>query len=344
MKNNISNHRSLQRKTIIEPYESLLDQPIKQKNKHKIIPITSISMFINKMSIIRETAYQLQLIPLYHYTSKTAAELILQTGFRMSTQGQGDGGVYFSTFGPASYGLGTSNYELNIIKDCFGVERVNEYLGKGKLDALIVYGCEADILLQAPGGRDNAKMIPKPFFTSLSLPQDDGNYFLRPDKILAVFIIHKNVTLKNNLHINECKLLLKIEKDNSKLLIKNAIESDHCAEKYLIIAKEYSDKSSNKENDENGDESNGNVKIAQTVNIQNVVQTQELVEAKTKPQLVETSSPSCSRNKVNPPNAKNSKKNLKTKKDDLVEIVSVPKSNRLTLPSNVFDGSHGASI
>eukprot|EP00615_Pteridomonas_danica_P015489 CAMPEP_0114392792 /NCGR_PEP_ID=MMETSP0102-20121206/11051_1 /TAXON_ID=38822 ORGANISM="Pteridomonas danica, Strain PT" /NCGR_SAMPLE_ID=MMETSP0102 /ASSEMBLY_ACC=CAM_ASM_000212 /LENGTH=89 /DNA_ID=CAMNT_0001552123 /DNA_START=380 /DNA_END=646 /DNA_ORIENTATION=- len=67
------------------------------------------------------------LVPLYHYTSLEAAKLIIKTGFRMSTQGQGDGGVYFSTKGPASYGLGNKkeNYEKNIIKDCFGVERID---------------------------------------------------------------------------------------------------------------------------------------------------------------------------------------------------------------------------
>jgi len=34
----------------------------------------------------------------------------------MSTQGQGDGGCYFSTIGPCSYGLGKAKYEDNIIK------------------------------------------------------------------------------------------------------------------------------------------------------------------------------------------------------------------------------------
>lgn len=33
----------------------------------------------------------------------------------MSVQGQGDGGVYFSTLGPASYGLGEALYEQNLL-------------------------------------------------------------------------------------------------------------------------------------------------------------------------------------------------------------------------------------
>lgn len=82
----------------------------------------------------------------------------------MSTQGQGDGGVYFSTKSPVSYGLGKSTYEEAIIRDCFGVERLNEYRGQGKLDAVLVYCCEPSILQPAPGGRDNAKMVPRQTF------------------------------------------------------------------------------------------------------------------------------------------------------------------------------------
>ena len=32
--------------------------------------------------------------------------------------------------------------------DCFGVGRAEEYLGKGKLDAVLVYACEPAILRQ----------------------------------------------------------------------------------------------------------------------------------------------------------------------------------------------------
>ena len=39
-----------------------------------------------------------------------------------------------SRLGPASYDLGTSKYEENIIVDCFGRERLEEYRGKHKLD------------------------------------------------------------------------------------------------------------------------------------------------------------------------------------------------------------------
>jgi hypothetical protein len=166
--------------------------------KH-VIQVNFMEDYLDQISLIRIKAEKHHLATLFHYTSPSILPFILKGGMRMSTQGQGDGGVYFSLRGPLSYGLGKDEYEVNIIKDCFGVERVNEYLGKGKLDALIVYGCDPGVLVQAPGGRDNAKMVPKSYFTSLMLPQADGNYFLRPDRILGVFVMSRSVGRKQQL-------------------------------------------------------------------------------------------------------------------------------------------------
>jgi len=152
-----------------------------------LLSLDSIEAYVKVMESIRHSASEQRLVPLYHYTSPEAARLILKGGLRMSTQGQGDGGVYVSTQGPASYGLGTDDYEINIIKDCFGVERIDEYEGKDKLCVIIVYGCEPSVLQQAPGGRDHAKMFTKSTFKGFSLEHHDGNFFLRPDRILGAF-------------------------------------------------------------------------------------------------------------------------------------------------------------
>lgn len=108
----------------------------------------SIHQYCTKMDKIRTFCQEHNLIPLYHYTDPKFAPLILRSGLRMSTQGQGDGGVYVSTQGPTSYALGTEQYEVNIIKDCFGVERLSEYMGKGKLDTVLIYGCSLAVLDQ----------------------------------------------------------------------------------------------------------------------------------------------------------------------------------------------------
>lgn len=153
-----------------------------------IVPSTCLE-FINAMATIRNTASKHDWVPLYHYTNPMLASSIAKTGFRMSTQGQGDGGVYFSMQGPSLYDLGSESYEDNIIIDCFGEGRLDEYRGKHKLDLVIVYGCDPRILSQAPGGRDNAKVVGKAAFEALSKADQEGNLFLRPDRILGMFLI-----------------------------------------------------------------------------------------------------------------------------------------------------------
>jgi hypothetical protein len=77
----------------------------------------------------------------------------------MSTQGQGDGGVYKSILGGlvtnlscpkglmrmyacvsglGSYKFGSKEYEELLIVDCFGLERLAEYKGRGNLNCLLV--------------------------------------------------------------------------------------------------------------------------------------------------------------------------------------------------------------
>jgi hypothetical protein len=111
--------------------------------------LNSIEDLTLKMAVIRQRARERGLVPLYHYTSHTAARLIRRNGFRMSSlSSKGDnivsGGVYFTTQGPACYGLGSENYELSVSKDLFG----NGGSGSTRrsLNAVIVYGCCARAL------------------------------------------------------------------------------------------------------------------------------------------------------------------------------------------------------
>jgi len=57
----------------------------------------SVGDFLGAMEKIRSKCDEMGWVPLYHYTMPAVAPFILGGGFRMSTQGQGDGGVYFST-------------------------------------------------------------------------------------------------------------------------------------------------------------------------------------------------------------------------------------------------------
>ncbi len=63
-----------------------------------------------------------------------------------------------------------------MIADCFGPERINEYLGKHKLDLVLVYGAEPWSLSEC--GRSNARFVSKATFEALSLPDNDGRFFI----------------------------------------------------------------------------------------------------------------------------------------------------------------------
>ena len=59
-----------------------------------------------------------------------------------------------------------------MIADCFGPERINEYLGQHKLDLVLVYGAEPWSLSEC--GRSNARFVSKSTFEALALPDTDG--------------------------------------------------------------------------------------------------------------------------------------------------------------------------
>jgi hypothetical protein len=86
--------------------------------KDQIVEPRTCREFLNHMRDIRKMCAQQGWAMLYHYTQPFLGPMIATTGFRMSTQGQGDGGIYFSTLGPAAYDWGSSAYEENIITDC----------------------------------------------------------------------------------------------------------------------------------------------------------------------------------------------------------------------------------
>jgi hypothetical protein len=153
-----------------------------------------VTELLLSLARLRDLCANYGLVPVYHYTSARAAPFVLQSGLRMSTQGQGDGGVYFSMLGPASYGLGAAStdaaaYEENLVKDCFGVERLSAYRGQGRVSAVLVYAVHRWALQPVPGGRRHAAMVAKADFADLSLPHNNGTYFLRPDRIVGAFMV-----------------------------------------------------------------------------------------------------------------------------------------------------------
>ena len=145
---------------------------------------------------------------LYHYTQPSAVPLIAHGGLRVSTApslGGTDGGVYFSTLGPCSYGLGSAehgraqslhHYQETLIKDCFGIEQLADYRGTNKLSAVLVYAIPAACLSVAPGGRDNSMVVSKASFVDLSLPDPRKNFFLSPAFVVGAFYVDVHHPMK----------------------------------------------------------------------------------------------------------------------------------------------------
>jgi hypothetical protein len=62
--------------------------------------------FVECMREARAYSSDSGLVPLFHYTSADVAPMVLRSGLRMNVTRKDDGGVFFSMFSPASYGLG----------------------------------------------------------------------------------------------------------------------------------------------------------------------------------------------------------------------------------------------
>jgi len=161
----------------------------KKKNRPgNPIVLSSYKEYIGRMNEIRHICDHRGLVPLYHYTSVYVSSYIFNGGLRVSTEGKG--GVHFSTQSPASYDVGSADYEKNVILDCFGEDQLEECREKKKADVCFVYAAEPSTLRQAPGGRQNAKMFPKAYFEAFA--REDflsGDYFLRNDRIMTAFLL-----------------------------------------------------------------------------------------------------------------------------------------------------------
>jgi hypothetical protein len=173
------------------------------------------------MSQIRSICENEGTVPVYHYTNAAAAPFIFERGFRMSTQGQGDGGVYFSTLGPATYGIGTKDYEKNLILDCYGKERLEELRGKHKFDVVFVYEIHLEMIEPAPGGRSHAFMVSKEFFETFGIESHD-QYFLRPDFIVGAFLFDRGFNHRAINCISEARTAIEIEKKNDVEVLQKA--------------------------------------------------------------------------------------------------------------------------
>ena len=116
-KNDFSLNRPRWLSTQLPSLSFSMDLYIAAQNENvQVIKAQNCQSYLAAINTARNACAERGLLPIFHYTQPSLAPLILSAGLRMSTQGQGDGGVYFSTLSPASYELGSQHYEHNISK------------------------------------------------------------------------------------------------------------------------------------------------------------------------------------------------------------------------------------
>jgi hypothetical protein len=154
--------------------------------------IRTCAEYLAAMRDAREACRACNLVPLYYYSTPFVAEYIHRDGFRvddMGTASNYDDGVYFCHLSPASFGLGTTEYEKNLIVSHYGVSKLKQYRERHMFDVCFVYAAEPRTLRVAPG-RDNAELITEAFFASFGeFEPVTANYLLRPDHIVAAFVM-----------------------------------------------------------------------------------------------------------------------------------------------------------
>lgn len=111
--------------------------------------------YMKKVNIARETCYSLHLVPLYCYTSVMYYGDMVHKGIRLSQVDQSHVGVYFTTKGPCSLGLGTDRYEEKVLEHLYGKKYLPEYINKGLVDLVIVYGAEPCCVEESHNNRVN---------------------------------------------------------------------------------------------------------------------------------------------------------------------------------------------
>lgn len=114
----------------------------------------------------------------------------VSAGLRLSNSAEGDEGLYFTVYGPVSYGMGKEGiqaYRRNMIEDCFGTEALEHFLNtKTRLSTVVVVEVDPVLLMHAQNGSRRSVMIPRPYFEHFTdAGDDDGYFYLPPHAILA---------------------------------------------------------------------------------------------------------------------------------------------------------------
>ena len=164
------------------------------------VEVPTCEEYLDRMAEVRYECDKRGLVPVYYYTLPFAANMIAQNGFRSTSTSPNEGGVCFSLLSPASYDVGCSEYEANLISDLAGPDQVDGMSGAHKFDTCFVYAAEPRMLRRAFAGRDTVQMVTHNFFESFAEQgpkSSKDTFWLRPDRIVACFLLDPTQPPKN---------------------------------------------------------------------------------------------------------------------------------------------------
>jgi len=175
---------------ICDKSKVIVNHKINMRSAVQVTMPQQLSEYMSTLTYVHEACVKLHLVPLYCYTSRSSMEGKLARGFALSPVDQKDVGLFFTPQSPSSLGLDTPSYESNVIKLIYGEDCIDEFLGKGYVDLLIVYGAEPSCIEMSS---DSQRVV----FGQQSMRDlaKDSSDLLRPDRIFAAMHIptHMNV-------------------------------------------------------------------------------------------------------------------------------------------------------
>mmetsp|Transcript_46260 Transcript_46260/g.59463 ORF Transcript_46260/g.59463 Transcript_46260/m.59463 type:complete len:919 (+) Transcript_46260:649-3405(+) len=231
-----------------DPTHTIINKDIDMTKKVSVFRPENFKQYHQKLEVARQAITSLGLVPLYYFTSPLVSSDIVTRGIKAQTH---QIGVYFSIKGPCSLGLGTTSFMENVITHMVGKDEVEQYHERGMLDLLIVYGAEPCCIRKSPLpgqvmiGQDRLEEFSK-------VNADNGNFYLRPDRIFAALILdenmqqqQQNLRLEDQFHINQeiendyktSQLLHQFEKETTSnalsILVKHQHETMSSFESFL---------------------------------------------------------------------------------------------------------------
>jgi hypothetical protein len=89
----------------------------------------------------------------------------------------------------SDYGFGTPDFKRNVITDCFGESRIDEYKDSPNFQIVLMCCVKTAMLSDVPGGRANALMVSRSMIENMKAAEVDGFHYLGQSVIKRCFLL-----------------------------------------------------------------------------------------------------------------------------------------------------------